>query len=682
MSKLDKRSLIACKRCRSKKLRCDDRTPKTCQNCNKVAVPCILVDPVSKREFDREYVENLGDRARSLRAALGNSANSPMASLSPLTQGTGPSTFHGAGSVISVAKLVEAAVSARAVTSCLIDVGQEVAREQQMLTGIKASRAPLPPSAAGPNLRSLRLALSSSSLSPTDLSLTLHQNALHWAVYFRRPTVIWRLLAGGGYLGEKDILRAMDINRGIHAAGETGKKFAEFTVIQDLLSDSPPLSKRPEPRIENKTPPFGPRIDAGDQMSGTIMDLRAKVGRIGLELKRRPVQDIIYMAGPRQIMKTNKYDTLTKLSEHIQLTNKSRRLFRRRARGDMVQEGIAKGNKEPSPPGHPQSSENTEIKSEQERRSARLGASEHNNVMGYPNTSSLWANYGSGFWTTVWNIITCTTEEPASADKSFLEYVLERINSQRSESPVSAGRMVDLILGTAVSLAKTKQIPIFNTVKSSPFDAFQASIRSVRNSEAALFQKFQAFLDAENRQSQSGTSRGAESDNHYHSIAAETRILQEVKDICNELNILKNLVEDQQRVCIQATEVSLGAGHTRSRLSTETPSEVLREILGMIHETEGVQQAIDTLLDLKQKQANLNEAKSARKQAQDTAKQTDTIVVFAVVTIIFLPLSFLTSLFALNISNFPHEGSDVAYNGWWIFPILCMLKQRLSRLLD
>ncbi|KAL3454593.1 hypothetical protein BJX65DRAFT_301229 [Aspergillus insuetus] len=94
MSKLDKRSLIACKRCRPKKLKCDDSTPKTCQNCEKAALPCILVDPVSKREFDREYAESLGDRARNLRAALGESADSSMASSNHAMQVSGPSTYH------------------------------------------------------------------------------------------------------------------------------------------------------------------------------------------------------------------------------------------------------------------------------------------------------------------------------------------------------------------------------------------------------------------------------------------------------------------------------------------------------------------------------------------------------------------------------------------------------------
>lgn len=60
----------------------------------------------------------------------------------------------------------------------------------------------------------------------------------------------------------------------------------------------------------------------------------------------------------------------------------------------------------------------------------------------------------------------------------------------------------------------------------------------------------------------------------------------------------------------------------------------------MVKEAEFVQKAIDMLLDLKQKQANIVEAEFARKQSEDTAKQSDTIMVFTVVTILFVSAYF------------------------------------------
>ncbi|KAI9893444.1 MAG: hypothetical protein M1814_006741 [Vezdaea aestivalis] len=55
------------------------------------------------------------------------------------------------------------------------------------------------------------------------------------------------------------------------------------------------------------------------------------------------------------------------------------------------------------------------------------------------------------------------------------------------------------------------------------------------------------------------------------------------------------------------------------------------------------------LLDMKQKQANVDEAVQARIQAQEAAGQSRIILVFTIFTVIFLPLSFFTSLFGMNV---------------------------------
>jgi len=45
---------------------------------------------------------------------------------------------------------------------------------------------------------------------------------------------------------------------------------------------------------------------------------------------------------------------------------------------------------------------------------------------------------------------------------------------------------------------------------------------------------------------------------------------------------------------------------------------------------------IKDLMDLKQKHANLSEAESARQQAMDTGKQGNTIMVFTIITVVFV----------------------------------------------
>lgn len=122
-----------------------------------------------------------------------------------------------------------------------------------------------------------------------------------------------------------------------------------------------------------------------------------------------------------------------------------------------------------------------------------------------------------------------------------------------------------------------------------------------------------------------------EDDYSYGNVSKETSHLCEVKDILDELNILKNLVEDQDRVWKQFCEEEAPA-HNLSMLRFDTPSEIKRAIEEMTKQAEFVQTALHTLLNLKQKQASIEEAKSAREQSA-------TIMVFTVITIIFVSLT-------------------------------------------
>ncbi|KAL4903579.1 hypothetical protein BDW74DRAFT_155782 [Aspergillus multicolor] len=324
-------------------------------------------------------------------------------------------------------------------------------------------------------------------------------------------------------------------------------------------------------------------------------------------------------------------------------------------------------------------------------------------------------------------IITSTSEEPDGSDNTFMQHMVNALNHQDKNSPTSDGSLIELIVSTAVGMFRRKNITIMDTRKS-PLEIFRDSIRVVRDKEAKLFERFKESLtcgahqggyhggDSTNSTARSHTdqqtlrnsynrverlshfgkstvtttpnhtgsgklldgnnlsttetSHADEKENIYYNIDPETTLLKEIKDICDELNILKNLAEDQERVWRQVCKLE-GSTQTPGGPSAYiTPKDIKDEITEMVKEAEAVQTTINSLLNLKQKQANLEEAKSAREQAQATARQTDTIMVFTIVTIVFLPLSFLTSLFALNISNFPHKGDEVMYQGWWIFPIL------------
>jgi len=70
-------------------------------------------------------------------------------------------------------------------------------------------------------------------------------------------------------------------------------------------------------------------------------------------------------------------------------------------------------------------------------------------------------------------------------------------------------------------------------------------------------------------------------------------------------------------------------------------------------QAEQANKALNHLLDLKQKQANVSEARSARWTAESTKQQGNIMVLFTLVTIIFAPLSLIATIFSLRVVEFP-----------------------------
>ncbi|KAK4039188.1 hypothetical protein C8A01DRAFT_36875 [Parachaetomium inaequale] len=68
-----------------------------------------------------------------------------------------------------------------------------------------------------------------------------------------------------------------------------------------------------------------------------------------------------------------------------------------------------------------------------------------------------------------------------------------------------------------------------------------------------------------------------------------------------------------------------------------------------------VQREINGLLSHRQKQANAWEARFAREGSEHTQRQSNITLVFTIVTVFFLPLSFMSSVFAIQIDAFPHD---------------------------
>ncbi|KAM0190411.1 hypothetical protein ACHAPI_009400 [Fusarium lateritium] len=281
-------------------------------------------------------------------------------------------------------------------------------------------------------------------------------------------------------------------------------------------------------------------------------------------------------------------------------------------------------------------------------------------------------------------IITASTEAEdrnGNSKASLLQTVLDSIiyGEKRGifEHPTSAHSMMDLILVVATGLFAKKFVPLpdsLGRIFKTPLEVFRESLRHAADEEIFLYQTFLRELNGQKRrdmwQDKSPSdhvikdmpSHPLSSSSDPYSISPEAKVLDTIRDIRDELHMLKSLVEDQELVWKQAFKDRTLEDFFQYHQPC-TPEDVKKDLDNMLIEVETINDSINTLLDLRQKQASIS-------QANDTAKQSNTIFVFTVITIVFLPLSFLSSLFALDISSFPHESGDLKYPGWWLFPIL------------
>lgn len=146
------------------------------------------------------------------------------------------------------------------------------------------------------------------------------------------------------------------------------------------------------------------------------------------------------------------------------------------------------------------------------------------------------------------------------------------------------------------------------------------------------------------------------------------QLLQEVKDIRDELAML-SMVLNQQKAQLPLLSEALSADFNTSRTrplrelrrkfddQKKLVSTHLAEIKRMTDLAEVIETSLLNLLDLKQKQANAFEARFARDQAAGTVRQGQIIMVFTMVTIIFLPMSFVATFFDIPIAEYPTDGS-------------------------
>ncbi|CAG8075584.1 unnamed protein product [Penicillium salamii] len=137
-------------------------------------------------------------------------------------------------------------------------------------------------------------------------------------------------------------------------------------------------------------------------------------------------------------------------------------------------------------------------------------------------------------------------------------------------------------------------------------------------------------------------------------------VLLELRDIEDELGTILKLFDQQDGVIQSMTKYfdNRGDGKSFLDLSQARIEEYRSQISEMKENSHLAQKAVETLLDLKQKQANVDEAKMARWQAEVTQTQSRAVMVFTIFSVVFLPLSFFTSLFGINAREWSGEPTN------------------------
>ncbi|CBY00910.1 hypothetical protein IAQ61_011813 [Plenodomus lingam] len=323
-------------------------------------------------------------------------------------------------------------------------------------------------------------------------------------------------------------------------------------------------------------------------------------------------------------------------------------------------------------------------------------------------------------------------QQPRNDPLNVLDGVIEDINSKTGESVKSVYDLAMIITSRCSGMFDRHRI---GDEDYQFLDMFEATIGDATEMETKLFDEFNTasrqasawlqhhrrasrfsrHLEAEGRQREHLNRRNTAHHSHDHAlldppileeqfsyddtdrtashaplfvdklldIGAETDLLRETKDIRDELNMIAKVLDDQRNVIPDMEASILDIYHKEHRSQQDlkrrfkdmvkTIETHIKDLDRMDKQAERIYKSITDLLDLKQKHANAFEARFARDQAAATAEQGQTIQIFTIVTIIFLPLSFIAAMMAINIREFPHrEGSDepslpLSFVSKWVF---------------
>ncbi|KAK1676323.1 hypothetical protein BDP55DRAFT_551162 [Colletotrichum godetiae] len=229
--------------------------------------------------------------------------------------------------------------------------------------------------------------------------------------------------------------------------------------------------------------------------------------------------------------------------------------------------------------------------------------------------------------------------------KTLLNQIKHRVlgaRDMRSEN-TDMMRVVESILESAVGYSEEEFHFQFEGPRSY-CNIFAASIAHVSNEAMKRYANFKASI------SKMGTSKTVLDD-----LRAEIELLQEIDDVREEINMIKRVLRSQERVFDGFREAeaerigsSCGGVGVGEKQGVVKPYKhpTLDFFKRLEEDANRVRDSITTLLDLRQREANIEEALSASEQSK-------ILFIFTGATVVFAPLSWATGIFDISIEGVP-----------------------------
>lgn len=303
-------------------------------------------------------------------------------------------------------------------------------------------------------------------------------------------------------------------------------------------------------------------------------------------------------------------------------------------------------------------------------------------------------------------IMTCFPqrwEQPPGDPLNVLDGIIHDSNSKTRDPVESVWDLAMLITGRCSGMFDRHRLddPQYQFL-----DMFESSIGWVTNEETRLFNRFnraselsgqwlktqqrhrgRRLLMTSNLNAADDVSNNTAFVDALLNIDTEAKLLAEIKDIRDELNIIRRVLEDQAKILPDFVDCMieenggkriLPVNQDLRKKATDQVKVIgihINDLKRMDKQAEQIYNSLMHVLDLKQKHANAVEARFTRDQAAFTARQGQTIMVFTIVTIVFLPMSFIASFFAINIRELPQSATSgqnslpIAYVSKYMFGI-------------